>query len=147
MAVPAVATEDVVAQSNYAKDELLFLQGTWRSQIHNIINDLPEKQEDEIYKQIIEPFQEAIEEALDTMRTWYNGYRFAQGQAELLYNPTNALYFLKHLYLYGEPPERLAPDERQLLRACVGAMREEQRDRPHYEGRHGPSAREIRGVR
>jgi signal transduction histidine kinase len=53
-------TEDVVAQSNYAKDELLFLQGTWRSQIHNIINDLPEKQEDEIYKQIIEPFQEAI---------------------------------------------------------------------------------------
>ncbi len=53
-------TEDVVAQSNYAKDELLFLQGTWRSRIHNIINDLPEKQEDEIYKKIIEPFQEAI---------------------------------------------------------------------------------------
>ena len=53
-------TEDVMAQSNYAKDELLFLQGAWRSQIHNIINDLPEKQEDEIYQQIIEPFQEAI---------------------------------------------------------------------------------------
>jgi len=53
-------TEDVVAQSNYAKDELQVLQGAWRSQIHNIINDLPEAQENDIYNQIIEPFQEAI---------------------------------------------------------------------------------------
>ena len=53
-------TEDVVVQSNYAKDELLFLQGAWRSQIHNIVNDLPDNQENEIYKTIIEPFQEAI---------------------------------------------------------------------------------------
>ena len=53
-------TEDVVAQSNYAKDELLFLQGTWRSQIHNIVNDLPEARENDIYNKIIEPFQEAI---------------------------------------------------------------------------------------
>lgn len=53
-------TEDVVAQSNYAKDELLFLQGTWRSQIHNIVNDLPEASENDIYNKIIEPFQEAI---------------------------------------------------------------------------------------
>ena len=53
-------TEDVVAQSNYAKDELLVLQGAWRSQIHNIVNDLPESQEDDIYIKIIEPFQEAI---------------------------------------------------------------------------------------
>jgi hypothetical protein len=53
-------TEDVVAQSNFAKDELLFLQGTWRSQIHNIVNDLPEDRENEIYRNIIEPFQEAI---------------------------------------------------------------------------------------
>lgn len=53
-------TEDVVAQSNYAKDELQFLQGTWRSQIHNIVNDLPADRENDIYKQIIEPFQNAI---------------------------------------------------------------------------------------
>ena len=53
-------TEDVVAQSNFAKDELLVLQGTWRSQIHNIVNDLPETQEDDIYSKVIEPFQEAI---------------------------------------------------------------------------------------
>lgn len=53
-------TEDVVAQSNFAKDELQFLQGTWRSQIHNIVNDLPEAQENDIYNKIILPFQEAI---------------------------------------------------------------------------------------
>ena len=40
----------------------------------------------------------AVEETLDTMRTWYNGYRFARGEDDLLYNPTNALYFLKHLF-------------------------------------------------
>ncbi len=53
-------TQDVVVQSNYAKDELLVLQGAWRSQIHNIVNDLPESKENDLYNQIIEPFQEAI---------------------------------------------------------------------------------------
>ncbi len=53
-------TQDVVAQSNFAKDELLVLQGAWRSQIHNIINDLPESKENDIHRRIIVPFQEAI---------------------------------------------------------------------------------------
>ncbi len=53
-------TQDVVAQSNFAKDELLVLQGAWRSQIHNIVNDLPESKENDLYSRIIEPFQEAI---------------------------------------------------------------------------------------
>lgn len=53
-------TQDVVAQSNFAKDELLVLQGAWRSQIHNIVNDLPASKEDDIYRRIIEPFQDAI---------------------------------------------------------------------------------------
>lgn len=53
-------TQDVVAQSNFAKDELLVLQGAWRSQIHNIINDLPESKENDLYRRVIEPFQEAI---------------------------------------------------------------------------------------
>lgn len=53
-------TQDVVAQSNYAKDELLVLQGAWRSQIHNIVNDLPEAKENDLYSKIIQPFQDAI---------------------------------------------------------------------------------------
>ncbi len=41
------------------------------------------------------------------MRTWYNGYRFSEDSEELIYNPTNALYFLKHLAEFGRPPRRL----------------------------------------
>ncbi|MCP4661941.1 MAG: AAA family ATPase, partial [bacterium] len=47
------------------------------------------------------------EELLDTMRTWYNGYRFTKGSKDLVYNPTNALYFLEHLAEFGAPPEAL----------------------------------------
>ncbi len=50
---------------------------------------------------------EAVEQAVDTMRTWYNGYRFAKNADDLVYNPTNALYFLKHLGRHGTPPEKL----------------------------------------
>jgi hypothetical protein len=69
----------------------------------------------------------AVESALDTMRTWYNGYRFTNFPARLLpagfeegvYNPINVLYFLEHLYNYQEPPEtlqdeNLRPDQAKL---------------------------------
>ena len=62
-------------------------------------------------------------EALDMMRTWYNGYRFAAGpgitdEAEV-YNPTLTLYFLKHLLREGTFPSQmldtnLAADENKL---------------------------------
>ncbi len=61
-------------------------------------------------------FSPAIgDEAIETMRTWYNGYRFShgppgratQGDEDLVYNPTNTLYFLKHLYRWQTPPEKL----------------------------------------
>jgi len=53
--------------------------------------------------------------ALDTMRTWYNGYLFTRpspgtgtaDQVEPVYNPTNVLYFLMHLARWGTPPEQL----------------------------------------
>ena len=47
------------------------------------------------------------EEHLDTMRVWYNGYRFAEETAEPVYNPTNVLYFLAHLADFGRPPKDL----------------------------------------
>jgi len=54
---------------------------------------------------------ETVEELVDTMRTWYNGYRFTDDPAgddeELLYNPTNVLYFLDHIYRRGKPPQEL----------------------------------------
>jgi len=47
------------------------------------------------------------EELLDVMRTWYNGYRFAGDSEDLVYNPTNALYFLEHLAEFGRAPQAL----------------------------------------
>ncbi|MCB2262549.1 MAG: AAA family ATPase [Candidatus Thiosymbion ectosymbiont of Robbea hypermnestra] len=37
-----------------------------------------------------------VQEALSTMRTFYNGYRFGYEEGPLLYNPTLALYFLQN---------------------------------------------------
>ena len=48
-----------------------------------------------------------VETALGLMRDFYNGYRFSFQQDERIYNPTLALYFLKHLVRHGEYPARL----------------------------------------
>ena len=59
-------------------------------------------------------------EALATMRTFYNGYRFSEEAGESLYNPTLSLYFLKALGQQGHYPRRmldenLAMDRNKLL--------------------------------
>ncbi len=46
-------------------------------------------------------------EALDTLRTFYNGYCFSETGGERLYNPTLSLYFLKALHVEGGYPQRL----------------------------------------
>ncbi len=46
-------------------------------------------------------------EALDTMRTFYNGYRFSDLADTSVYNPTLSLYFLKYLANHGAYPQRL----------------------------------------
>lgn len=47
------------------------------------------------------------EKALVRMRQSYNGYRFSEESADLIYNPTLALYFLKRLRTKGRPPANL----------------------------------------
>jgi predicted Ser/Thr protein kinase len=56
--------------------------------------------------------------------------------------PTDKL----RLYEAAEPPEGLDEAERRTLLASIQGLREEYRDDPDYEGRHGASAREIRSV-
>ena len=51
-----------------------------------------------------------VETALAVMRDFYNGYRFTLRRDERLYNPTLALYFLKHLARHGVYPPRLLDD-------------------------------------
>lgn len=48
-----------------------------------------------------------VDEAVELMRTWYNGYCFSESSKDLVYNPTNVLYFLQELYEEGRPPQRL----------------------------------------
>jgi len=61
----------------------------------------------------------SVAEALDMMRTWYNGYRFAAEADAQVYNPTLVLYFLKYLQREGTYPRQmldtnLAADENKL---------------------------------
>ncbi|MBK1649111.1 AAA family ATPase [Rhabdochromatium marinum] len=44
---------------------------------------------------------------LETMRTWYNGYRFGYEPGPGLYNPTLALYFFDALATTGQPPREM----------------------------------------
>lgn len=50
------------------------------------------------------------------------------------------------LYDEGVAPVRLSNEDRALLLSQVRALRDEWRDALHYEGRYGPSAREMRAV-
>ncbi len=72
----------------------------------------------------------AADEALGLMRAFYNGYRFTPDQAEGVYNPTLALYFLKRLEEDGVYPERLLDHnlamDRNRIRYVAGL--------PHGEG-------------
>jgi hypothetical protein len=52
------------------------------------------------------PAEEA-EAALNQMRLYYDGYRFADTPADPIYNPTLALYFLKHYLTHGKAPANL----------------------------------------
>ncbi|MBK5941986.1 AAA family ATPase [Halochromatium roseum] len=53
------------------------------------------------------PDQTSPDQALQTMRTAYNGYRFSEEASESLYNPTLSLYFFKALATQGHAPRRL----------------------------------------
>ena len=51
-------------------------------------------------------FDRDLDEALDVMREWYDGYRFAETAETTLYNTDMVLYYLKH-----SVPNRPGPDD------------------------------------
>ena len=51
-------------------------------------------------------FDQDVDDALDVMREWYDGYRFAKGAAQSVYNTDMVLYFLKKSI-----PNEPVPDE------------------------------------
>ncbi|MEI6416072.1 MAG: AAA family ATPase, partial [Pseudomonadota bacterium] len=52
----------------------------------------------------------SIDGAMDTMRTFYNGYRFSEEVSESVYNPTLSLYFLDELGRRGHYPRQMLDD-------------------------------------
>ncbi len=97
-----MALNDLTSGFNSAADvshhpALASLCGFQETEIRGILERIVEERRLEI----------SPEELLDVMRTWYNGYRFAEDSEDLVYNPTNALYFLKHLAEFGKPPRAL----------------------------------------
>lgn len=70
--------------------------------------------EAEVRQQFLEPMvaagslaSERIEEALESMHDWYNGYRFSADAEEAMLNPTNCIYLLQELQELGRYPEQL----------------------------------------
>ena len=52
-------------------------------------------------------FDQDVDEALDVMREWYDGYRFAKTAETTLYNTDMVLYYLKHSVPNGHGPDEL----------------------------------------
>ncbi len=52
-------------------------------------------------------FDQDVDEALDVMREWYGGYRFAEEAETALYNTDMVLYYLKHSVPNGQGPREL----------------------------------------
>ncbi len=104
-----------VAENVYLYSELSTLCGFTEEEVWNLIGELAVKAERSAAR---EPSWR-IDDARAMLRDWYNGYRFALGVEDTIYNPTLVFYFLKHLQRTGEPPRQmldsnLAADEGKL---------------------------------
>ncbi len=102
-----------VAENIYLYPELNSLCGFTDSEVRGLLEELHAEK-----AAVAEPPWTA-EAARDMLRDWYNGYRFAAGAKEAIYNPTLVLYFLKHLQRTDTYPEQmldanLAADEGKL---------------------------------
>ena len=108
-----------VAKSVYLYPELNDLCGFTGAEVRRLLADL--------HAEMVSPSLDlpkgaapwTAEEAHGMVRDWYNGYRFATGAEEALYNPTLFFYFLDHLKRTGEYPgqmldSNLAADEGKL---------------------------------
>ena len=89
--VSPVAMSDLTSAYNVAENIYLLPQ-------FNGLCGFREEEIDEILSGIAKECalsESQASEALATMRTFYDGYRFSEGIEERVYNPTLALYFLK----------------------------------------------------
>ena len=62
---------------------------------------------------------EKADEALEVMRTFYNGYRFSEDAEEMVYNPTLALYFLNRFQKRCRYPRKMLDSNLAMDRAKI----------------------------
>ncbi len=105
--VSPVALNDITSGFNNAKDlthrsALATLCGFRQAEIRDVLDRIADGRG---------LAAQQVEEYLEMLRVWYNGYRFASGgdadHGELVYNPTHVLYFLDYLNEEGTPPPDL----------------------------------------
>ncbi|MCP4661149.1 MAG: AAA family ATPase [bacterium] len=99
-----------IARNVYLKPALADLCGFTDAEVDDLLAAVLRERGD---------FELSADDAKRMMREWYNGYRFALGVPERVYNPTLVFYFLLHLLEEGSCPDRmldsnLAADEGKL---------------------------------
>ena len=106
--VSPVVMSDVTSGHNISEDISLEpdfhdLCGFWESEIEDVLQQLVRS---------CSFSEEAIASGLQMMRLFYNGYSFSVDKPtnELVYNPTLALYFLKHYQRHCRPPHNMLDD-------------------------------------
>ena len=108
--VSPVVLSDMTSGYNVAKS--IYLESEF-----NTLCGFTELEVAEILKNIV---PDKAVEALDTMRTFYNGYCFSEQAENRMYNPTLSLYFLEYLQKKGQYPsimldENLSMDRNKLV--------------------------------
>jgi len=87
-----------VAKSIYLYSEFNDLCGFWETEINQLLKQVAQECDYSV---------EEAEEALDMMRTYYNGYCFSLDKEALVYNPTLALYFIEYFQKNCQYPKNL----------------------------------------
>jgi hypothetical protein len=118
--VSPVALSDMTSGYNVAEDIYLDeafndLCGFTETEIADALEQLATEVEDRDWTPAV---------ALELMRTYYNGYRFAMRARERLYNPTLSLYFLKNLQTKGRYPDDMLDENLAMDRGKLGYIAE-----------------------
>lgn len=108
-----------IADNIYLYPELNTLCGFTDTEVRGLLDQLHAEKTSEAGT----PLSWTPDVARAMLRDWYNGYRFAVGARDAVYNPTLVLYFLKHLQRTDRYPRQmldanLAADEGKLDYIC-----------------------------
>ncbi|MDM8558102.1 AAA family ATPase [Candidatus Parabeggiatoa sp. HSG14] len=113
--VSPVVMSDISSGFNIAENIYLTLKfndlcGFWETEILTALQQIAEECQLE---------EQQIHETLAMMRTFYDGYCFFYTEKSKLYNPTLALYFLKHLQDTCQYPRQILDDNLAMDRGKI----------------------------